>query len=93
MSGNIEREDAGGDGRYVLRQDGHEAELTYSTRNGVIRLKHTGVPAPLGGQGIGSRLVTRAVDDARAAGLKVDPACSYAAAQFQKHPEWADLRQ
>jgi predicted GNAT family acetyltransferase len=93
MAEPITLEDHGSRGRYVLRKDGLEAELTFSRKeDGTIRIKHTGVPEPLGGQGIAARLVARAVEDARAAGVKIDPVCSYAAAQFAKHPEWADLR-
>ncbi len=42
-------------------------------------------------QGAGLRLVTRAVEDARAAGKKIIPLCPFAAAQFRRHPEWADV--
>jgi len=90
----IEREDlGGGKGRYVLRgPDGAEAELTF-TRVGAHQLiiDHTGVPDVFRGQGVGLRLLTSAVEDARAAGRKVIPLCPFAAAQFRRHPEWADV--
>jgi predicted GNAT family acetyltransferase len=35
--------------------------------------------------------VTRAVEDARAAGKKIIPLCPFAAAQFRRHQEWADV--
>jgi predicted GNAT family acetyltransferase len=35
--------------------------------------------------------VTRAVEDARAAGKLIIPLCPFAAAQFKRHPEWADV--
>jgi predicted GNAT family acetyltransferase len=31
------------------------------------------------------------VADARAQGFTIVPQCPYVAAQFRKHPEWADL--
>ena len=37
-------------------------------------------------------LVNRAIADARTDGSKIVPLCSYVAAQFRRHPEWADLR-
>jgi predicted GNAT family acetyltransferase len=52
---------------------------------------HTAVPAAYNGQGVGLALVQRAVDDARAAGIKVLPLCPFAAAQFRRHADWSDL--
>ena len=45
------------------------------------------------GQGVGAALVARAVADFRAQARKVLPLCPFAAAQFRRHPEWADLLQ
>jgi predicted GNAT family acetyltransferase len=90
----IEREDlGGGKGRYVVRgPDGAEAEMTFTSAGAQqIIIDHTGVPDAFRGQGIGQRLVTRAVEDARAAGRKIIPLCPFAAAQFRRHPEWADV--
>lgn len=89
----IELEDNGAKGRYVLRgADGAEAEITF-TRVGEQRIiiDHTEVPDAFRGQGVGLRLVTRAVEDARAAGRRIIPLCPFAAAQFRRHPEWADV--
>lgn len=89
----IELEDTGAKGRYVVRgPDGAEAEMTF-TRVGERRIiiDHTGVPDAFRGQGIGAKLVTRAVEDARAAGKTILPLCPFAAAQFKRHPEWADV--
>ena len=89
----IELEDRGSKGRYVLRgADGAEAEMTF-TKVGehMIIIDHTEVPDAFRGQGAGLRLVTRAVEDARAAGKKIIPLCPFANAQFRRHPEWADV--
>ncbi len=82
-------------GRYVWRApEGQEAELTYSRAGEhLIIIDHTSVPRALGGKGIGQVLVERAVADARAAGKSILPLCTYAAAQFRRHPEWSDLLQ
>ena len=89
----IELEDNGSKGRYFLRAPtGEEAEMTF-TRIGEhqIIIDHTEVPETFRGQGAGVRLVTRAVEDARAAGKKIIPLCPFAAAQFRRHQEWADV--
>ena len=89
----IELEDNGSKGRYFLRAPtGEEAEMTF-TRIGQhqIIIDHTEVPEAFRGQGAGVRLVTRAVEDARAAGKKIIPLCPFAAAQFRRHQEWADV--
>ncbi|WP_082630958.1 GNAT family N-acetyltransferase [Roseovarius atlanticus] len=89
----IDHEDSDSKGRYVTRiDDGPEAELTYSKLGAkAIIIDHTGVPDAYRGKGVGLALVTRAVEDARAAGQKITPLCPFAAAQFRRHPEWADV--
>ena len=91
MSG-IERQEEGSRGRYVLREDGEEAELTYS-RLGATRIiaDHTGVPAAIGGRGIADRLAERLARDARAEGIRVVPLCPFVNAWRRRHPDWADV--
>ena len=85
----------GAKGRYVLATAGSEpAELTYSRVNDkLIIIDHTGVPDALRGTGAGLRLVETAIADARATGTRIIPLCPFAAAQFRRHPEWADVLQ
>ena len=81
----------GSKGRYVLRQGGEEAELTYSiTTPTLVIADHTGVPDRFRGTGARLAMVTRLVADARAEGFKVMPLCPFVNAQRKKHPEWAD---
>ena len=89
----IEIEDTGSKGRYVVRgADGAEAEMTFSKVGASqIIIDHTGVPDAFRGQGVGARLVARAVEDARAQGKTIIPLCPFAASQFRRHPEWADV--
>ncbi len=88
----ILREAAGSRGRYVIRQNGAEAELTYSILSpSRIIADHTGVPDALRGSGIGRRLVERLVEDARAEGVKIVPLCPYVNAERRRHPDWADV--
>ena len=89
---DIRKEDGKTGGRYVTVVDGHEAEMTYSkVGTSRIIIDHTGVPKALGGRGVGVALVQRAVEDARAAGLKIIPLCPFAKAQIEKHKEWQDV--
>ena len=92
MSG-IERQDTKTKGRYTLHGPGGAvATLTFSKAGAtMIILDNTEVPDAFRGQGVGVSLVTRAVEDARAAGLKIIPLCPFAAAQFKRHLEWADV--
>jgi uncharacterized protein len=53
--------------------------------------EHTLVPPAIGGRGVAGQLVEALIADARTHGFKIDPQCSYVAAQFKRHPEWADL--
>ena len=92
IENTIELDDRGSKGRYFLRSPaGDEAEMTF-TKIGErqIIIDHTEVPGAFRGQGAGLRLVTRAVEDARAAGKTIIPLCPFAAAQFGRHPEWQD---
>ncbi|HEX7062273.1 MAG TPA: GNAT family N-acetyltransferase [Woeseiaceae bacterium] len=88
----IEREEGPSKGRYVVRQDGAEAEMTYSRAGeSTIIIDHTFVPHALRGRSIGQALVRRAVLDARAEGRSVVALCPYAQAQISRHPEWQDV--
>ncbi len=89
----VEREDAPTHGRYVVHlSDGQEAEMTYTkVAPGTLAFDHTGVPREFRMAGIALKLVERGIADARSEGNKVVPACSYVAAQFKRHPDWADL--
>jgi len=77
--------------RFSTRVDGHEAVLDYVLDEGVMTLTHTGVPPAIEGRGIAARLTQAALLTARAAGWRVYPACSYAAAYMARHPQESDL--
>ena len=77
--------------RYELVVDGHLAATYYKIEGAVITFIHTEVPDELAGKGIGSRLVKGALDQVRAAGLKVIPECPFVKAYIGKHSEYADL--
>ena len=94
MTDLIERESGPTKGRYVLRRNGEEAELTWSVLSPVLIIAdHTGVPDSFRGTGAGRALVERLVADARAEGFRVVPLCPFVRAQAERHPEWADVFQ
>ena len=77
--------------RYELAVDGHLAAAYYTIADGVVTFVHTEVPAELGGTGVGSQLIKGALDQVRAAGLKVIAQCPFVKAYIGKHAEYADL--
>lgn len=88
----VTREHGQTKGRFVIRQGGDEAELTYSiTTPTLIIADHTGVPDSFRGTGAGLALVQALVDAARADGFKVVPLCPFVNATRKKHPDWADV--
>lgn len=90
----IERRNRVTHGEYLVSMGGNTASgrLTWTLRHGARDAEHTVVPPALRGQGIAARLVDALIEDARSEGFKIIPTCSYVAAQFDRHPEWADLR-
>lgn len=81
-------------GEYVAHLPGTKATgvLQYRRNGAMVSADHTLVPGALGGRGIAARLVEALIADARTKDWKIVPACSYVAAAFTRHPEWADLR-
>lgn len=65
--------------------------LTWKARGAARVADHTLVPTEIGGRGVAARLVEALIADAREHGFKIVPQCSYVAAAFQRHPDWADL--
>jgi uncharacterized protein len=88
----IEREEGPSKGRYVVRLDGAEAEMTYSRAGeSMIIIDHTEVPGTMRGRSVGQALVRRAVEDARREGRSIIPLCPFAKAQMSRHPDWQDV--
>jgi predicted GNAT family acetyltransferase len=77
--------------RYELAVEGHIAATYYEIAGDVITFVHTEVPPELGGKGIGSTSIRGALDQVRAAGLKVIAQCPFVKGYIDKHPEYADL--
>jgi predicted GNAT family acetyltransferase len=77
--------------RFLIRQEGGTAELTYSLIGKQILLKHTEVPQALRGGGIAGTLAHAALEYARSHDLTVIPVCPYVIAYLAKHPEYQSL--
>ena len=77
--------------RYELLVDGHLATAYYKLEGKVITFVHTEVPPELGGRGVGSKLIQRALDQVRESGLKVIAECPFVKAWIGKHPDYKGL--
>lgn len=90
----ITRHGSGASGEYraIVAGSEHIGRLSWVQRGNVRIAEHTLVPSQIGGRGVAGKLVAALIADARAQGFTIDPQCSYVAAAFAKHPEWADLR-
>ena len=84
----------GNSGEYVAHVADSDAtgRLTWAERGGVRYAEHTLVPPAIGGRGVAGRLVEAMVADARENHFRIGPSCSYVAAAFKRHPEWADVK-
>ena len=75
--------------QYEFHVDKYTPKIEYiKSTNGEIYLTHTEVPTQLGGKGIGSQLVEKALKDIEKQGLRLVPLCPFVAGYIHKHPEW-----
>ena len=78
--------------RYSISVDGEPAGFTqYRERPREIAFVHTEIDDRFEGRGLGSRLISFALDDVRARGLAVLPFCPFVKSYIQRHREYADL--
>ena len=93
MTMTVTRTDETSRGAYRAELPGasRPAELTWQAMGPLRIADHTFVPPEMRGQGVAQVLVEALVADARTLGFKIVPQCSYVAALFRRHPEWADL--
>lgn len=73
--------------RIFVEQDGRRvAEIIFEKKNDdTYVITHTFVDEALRGEGIGSKLVSRAVNKIKKEGYNVEATCSYAKAWLEKH--------
>lgn len=78
--------------RYEISVDGEPAGFTrYRTRPRGLAFVHTEIDDRFEGRGLGGRLISFALDDARSRGLAVLPFCPFVRGYIQRHREYADL--
>jgi hypothetical protein len=77
--------------RYEIALDGKLAVAEYEFADGKQVFTHTVVPPEFRGRGFAEALVRTALNDAKAAGRKIVPACSYVAIFVQRNREFAGL--
>ncbi len=65
--------------------------LTYSIDNGLYALHHEEIDEHFQGRGMGSQLVSHALEKIRASGHGVLPYCPFVQSYLQSHPEYHDL--
>jgi uncharacterized protein len=89
----VEVVDEPGRQRFEIRVDGESAGFAeYRRSNGLIAFIHTLIDPRFEGRGLGTRLITEALDRARAAGLAVLPFCPFVRAFIASHAsDYLDL--
>jgi predicted GNAT family acetyltransferase len=92
MSPEVSVADDPASGRYVIEAGGTRAGfLTYKLSDGRIALNHAEIDPASEGTGLGSQLVTYALQDARARGLEVLPHCPFVRHYIEHHDEFQNL--
>jgi predicted GNAT family acetyltransferase len=80
-------------GVFYIEQNGKTvAQMTYIwVGTSKIIIDHTEVDESLKGQGAGKLMVSKAVEFARQAGIKIVPLCPFAKSVFNKTPDYNDV--
>jgi predicted GNAT family acetyltransferase len=65
--------------------------VDYKLRPGLITFLHAETLPDFRGHGVAGRIATKSLDDARALGLQVKPACPFYRDYLEQHTEYADL--
>jgi predicted GNAT family acetyltransferase len=76
--------------RYELDTEHGTAIAVYRQQDDRRVFVHTETPPQDEGKGIASRLVKAALDDSKASGFRIVPACSFVVAYVARHPEYRD---
>ena len=77
--------------RWEAHVDQQLAVAEYRRRGDTIFFIHTEVPRELEGQGVASKLIKTALDDASAQHLAVVPFCPFVVGYIRRHPDYKAL--
>jgi uncharacterized protein len=91
---SVEVRDVPGARRYEARVDGESKAAgiaDYIRTTELIAFVHTEVSPAYEGRGVGSALARTALDEARAANLRVLATCPFFAGWIARHPDYQDL--
>jgi uncharacterized protein len=93
MENEISVVDAREQSRYEARDaDGNlMGFVDYRLAGPVIAFLHAETLPEFRGRGVAGKIAVKSLDDAREAGLRVNPACPFYEEYLASHPEYADL--
>ncbi|MBU2666640.1 N-acetyltransferase [Actinoplanes bogorensis] len=78
--------------RFELTVDGELAGMAvYRVRDGLTVVTHSEIDRRFRGQGLGNVLASRTLDQLRAQGARVYPACPFFAKYVAEHHEYDDI--
>ncbi|HVT65736.1 MAG TPA: GNAT family N-acetyltransferase [Mycobacteriales bacterium] len=78
--------------RFEIFLDGElSGHSRFQDSDGTRTFIHTEIDPNREGHGLGGRLVREALDQTKAAGMRVVPQCPFVRSFIEDHPEYADL--
>ena len=78
--------------RYEVLLGGEVAgALHYRRHGGIVELAHTEIDQAFEGRGLGGRLASAALEDARSRAVPIRVTCPFVTGYVERHPEYADL--
>lgn len=85
------RFDADGRRFEIFLDDVLAGHARFRDLDGVRTFVHTQIDSQFEGRGLGGQLIREALDQTRAAGLRVIPECPFVRSFIEKHPEYDEL--
>lgn len=78
--------------RFEFQVDGQIAFIEFILSNeNIMFLTHTEVPVELEGKGVGSAIVSKALEYIKEKEYTLAPLCPFVAAYVKRHPDWKSI--